>query len=243
MKIGVKMFSTNLKLIADARLRYDKNEFDYIELTAIKGSYDEKVLRQIKEIPCIIHCDNNKVDISDESLHADNTKALKEAIKFADFFDAPYIILHPGYRGTYKQINRSIKEVPDSRYCMENMPALTVNDRLECLGRTKEELSRINFKHFCLDLNHATKASIYLKKEPRKFIKELVEFKPVVFHVSDGRLSEFEEHLDIGDGEIDIRSYKMFVDRWVTLETPKKNLENLRDDVQNIKKLKEIWNI
>ena len=87
MKFGVKFWSTNKELLKLAKAAYDEGKFDHLELSAIKGTFNEELLSCLKGIPVVIHCDNTNVDFSDPSLLEENKAALQEAIKFADFLD------------------------------------------------------------------------------------------------------------------------------------------------------------
>jgi len=113
------------------------------------------------------------------------------------------------------------------------------------LGFTPEQIKELtgNRFGFCLDLNHAIKAAVSLKKDYKKYIKEFLKLKPAMFHISDGNLDqEKDEHLDIGKGEYDfkflINCVKENESKYLTLETPKDNLNSCKQDLENLKKLK-----
>ena len=71
------------------------------------------------------------------------------------------------------------------------------------------------------------------------FIKELDELKPVIYHIADGHLdNEKDEHLGIGEGEYDLAAIFNCLagsENPITLETPRKNLQ---DDIENLEKIK-----
>jgi len=49
---------------------------------------------------------------------------------------------------------------------------------------------------FCFDFGHAVCAANSLKKKPMEFIKEFLELKPRLYHLTDGFFkNEKDEHL------------------------------------------------
>jgi len=242
MRFGIKIWSTNSELMKKAPGYHDRGDFDYIELSAIIGSFDKKKASLLSDIPVIIHCDNDGVDFSRKDLYEGNISAFTTAQQFADFFNSEYIIVHPGYQGDINTAGLLIRELDDKRICVENMPGKIVSLASECVGRTPEELKGLGAKSFCLDFSHAIKASVTLKKEPFWFIERLKSLQPAIYHVSDGiSSSEVDEHLNIGEGDFDFERIGRFIDRdgLVTLETPKANLNSLDNDIKNIKRFKD----
>lgn len=248
MKFGIKLWSTNAELIKQAKIHYDKGDFDYIELSAIMDTYDEELLSHLKGIPVIIHSDvryeNSKDDINfaDKNCFENNIKSLKEAQRFANFFNARYIIIHPGHNGSYEDINQVLDEFNDSRICVENMPGRSFDLKYECLGRTKEELLKIDCKNYCLDIAHAIKAAKTLGYGPYELINILNELEPQIIHMSDGNIdSEVDEHKHIKCGNFDFEILERFINsKLITLETPKNNRLSFEYDLKNIYKIKSI---
>lgn len=246
MKFGIKIWSVNKEHVKIAKKYFLKKEFDYIELTAIKNSFDKEILSFIKGIPIIIHCDNNNVNFAKEELYEENVTAIKEAQKFADFLNAKYIIIHPGHDGGISNVNKLLSEFKDDRFCIENMPGKTADLRFDNVGRTYDELIKIKINKFCLDISHAIKAAITLDIDIFDNIKEFLKLDPVIFHISDSHLNnEIDEHLDIGDGEYDFKKIFSLInkkEKLITLETPKIYYDSLEKDINNIKKIKEYFN-
>ena len=244
MKFGIKLWSTNDKLIPLCKEHFSKGDFDYVEISAIIGTFDEKLLSYLKGIPIVVHCDNNDVNFADAS-NKNNVIAIKEAIKFAEFLDAEYIIIHPGYDGSMENVNKLLREFNDDRFCIENMPGRNIWFKTECIGRTYEELKQSNVKKYCIDFSHAIKAATTLNMDMFQVIKDLLKFEPILFHVCDGHLdSELDEHLAIGDGNFDFRKISELIgkrDAMMSVETPKSDYESLEDDVANVKKAKEYF--
>lgn len=246
MKLGIKIWSTNEKLISLANEEYKKNTFDYIEISSIVGTYNKEILSKLKGIPTIVHIDNKNVNLSKKEEYETNILAIKEAQKFADFLGSKYIIIHPCHDGTYDDLNWILEKVNDNRFVIENMPGINIFTGEKNLGRTIEELKKIKFNHFCLDIAHAIKTSITLSLNYNEIIKDLFTLKPKIIHISDGKLdNEIDNHLSIGDGDFDFKLLFELIkekDVMITLETPKTNYESLKEDIKNIKKAKELLN-
>ncbi len=245
MKFGIKIWSINKDLIKLAKKHFLKKDFDYIELNAIKNSFDKEILSNIKGITIIINYDNNDVNFAKEELYKENILAIKEAQRFADFLDAKYIIIHPGHDGYVSNVNKLINEINDDRICIENMPGKTFDLKFYCVGRTYEELKKIKLNNYCLDLPHAIKAAITLNIEIFDNIKELLKLNPIIFHICDGNLdNEVDEHLNIGEGEYDFERIAGLIgnrDAWISLETPKIDYKSLDNDLINLKKIREYF--
>jgi endonuclease IV len=230
-----------MELLKKAPTYYEDGKIDYVELTAIIGSFDKKNAGFIKGMPVVIHCDNNCVDFSDRSCRKRNVGAFKVAQEFADFLGSAYIITHPGYVGNVQETNWTLDRFGDGRVCIENMPGRTMNLSSECIGRTVEELKQINARKFCLDFSHAIKAALTLGKGPYEIIADLKSLNPVIYHISGGYSnSEADEHLNLDKGDFDLKRLLSFVhdSGLITVETPKKDLKSLDNDIRNIEYLK-----
>jgi deoxyribonuclease IV len=239
MKFGMKIWSTDQD-IEYAKKNLEKGRFDFIEISAIINSFNKNVLSFLKEIPTIIHCDNSNVNLSDKDSYDNNVKAIRESQKFADYLDSEYIILHPGYNGNIESLNDLLLKFPDKRYCIENMPGRTIDMKYMCNGKTYLELMNIDSDNYCLDLNHAMKAAITLKRPYQELINDFLRLKPKILHISDGMFNtEKDEHLSIGKGEYDWDFIAQIIKRshakYITLETPR---NSLNDDITNLNKIK-----
>ncbi|MBN2881029.1 TIM barrel protein [Candidatus Woesearchaeota archaeon] len=241
MKLGIKIWSSNVNLFEEARLAFEQKKFNFIELTAIINTFDTVPKEIIKGIPIIIHCDNANVDFSNEKNNEANIKAIKECIKFADYYNSDKIIFHPGYSDSYENVNSLLNKTNDNRFYKENMPGKTISLTSFCIGRTLEELNRIQTKNFCLDVAHAIKAARTLNLDYLQLITDLLKLKPSIVHISDGYLnSELDEHLNIGDGEFNLSELIKLLptECLITSETPK--LNGLENDLKNVSRIKQI---
>lgn len=243
MKFGIKLWSTNSPLFGEVKSRFINKEIDFLELSAIRQTFDSEKLYFLSGVPVVIHCDNTGVNFSQVALKKDNLAAMREAQKFADVLNAKYIVIHPGYHGTIANVNGILDEVNDSRVCVENMPGKMLDLGRDCVGRTPAELEKIHARGLCLDISHAIKSAVTLKKEPVLVIRDYLKLNPVLYHVSDGFLdSEVDEHMNIGEGNYDFRTIFELIkdkDARVVLETPKEK-GGLENDIRNIKVLKRI---
>ena len=60
-----------------------------------------------------------------------------------------------------------------------------------------------------------------------------------MFHISDGKLNdEKDEHLNIGEGDYDFEFLMHYIkeakSKYVTLETPRTNLDSFDEDLKNL---------
>jgi deoxyribonuclease-4 len=197
------------------------------------------------EVPYIIHAtsDNYGLNIGDKEKKDFNLQLINQDIKWADKLNAKYLILHPGF-GEFEAAKKFLEKINDKRILIENMPKTGSNDEA-MTGYTPEQIQELMGNKFelCLDLNHAIKAAVGLKKDYKKYIKDFLKLKPKMFHIADGTLkSGKDEHLNIGEGEYDFNFLANCVEKsnakYVTVETPRNNLNSLKEDLENLKKLK-----
>ncbi len=91
---------------------------------------------------------------------------------------------------------------------------------------------------FLLDFSHAYITSINKGKDYKKFIGQLMEFKPAMFHLCDGKKNDpTDRHLPLGKGNYDLPFFLSLIgDHDVTLEvTP--TLEGFLDSKKYIQKV------
>ncbi len=241
VKFGLKLWSTNTNLIDDAVEMINEGYFDYMELTYVLDTEIRPFLG--RNVDFIIHLptDRHGVNIGDTKDIKKNVKTIQKGLEWVDKLEAKYAILHPGY-GELKNVKSLLEKIDDDRILIENMPVMGL-DGESMVGYSRPELSELkNGKFgFCLDLNHAIKASISLNEDYKEYIKRLLKLNPQMFHVADGRLDfEKDEHLNIGEGEYEwdflMDVIKKSDCKYVTLETPR---ENLKGDFKNLKKVKD----
>jgi len=243
IKFGLKLWSVDYDLTKEAGKLIKENVFDYIELMVIPDT-EISPFQKIKT-PYIIHIphENFGLNIADNKKEEFNLKMINQSIEWADKLNVKYLILHPGL-GEIEKSKDFLTKVNDKRILIENMPKIGINDEKMVGFTTKQikELTRNRFG-FCLDFGHTIKAAVSLKKDYKKYIKEFLKLNPKVFHISDGMLNtEKDMHLDIGKGEYDfnflINCIKENESKYLTLETPRDNLNSCKQDLENLKKLR-----
>jgi deoxyribonuclease-4 len=242
LKFGLKLWSTNYNLLDQAKKMLENNIFQYVELTPIPKTEIKPFLEV--GLPCIIHAttETHGVNIADRKKINFNLDMIRNCIEWANKIDAKYVILHPGFG----QIDASVEFleiVDDRRILIENMPKVGLNGEA-MIGYSPQQINKLmgNKFGFCLDLNHAMKASISLNENYEKTIPEFLEFHPKVLHISDGHMSiEKDEHLNINDGEYNFKflgdCIKKSGAEYLTMETPRSGPGETKNDVLNLSKI------
>jgi len=240
MKYGIKLWSTNNDLYMDVVEFYNKDQFDYLELTYIPNQIEGVEVLIENNIPVLVHAPtfNQGVCFSDEKFE-ENGRILKDVLEFAESLNSKEVIIHPGV-GTQENFINFLKGHQDSRLFIENMPRGGMNSTM-CLGHKIDEIRGFLGSgpfSFCLDVAHATKAAISQGLNYKEYIPEFFELKPKILHISDGMLSNGDdEHLNLGEGEIDLVFVKDLIKESsvgkITFEVPKKN--GIENDLTNIK--------
>jgi deoxyribonuclease-4 len=245
IKFGLKLWSINYDLIKESEELISGGFFDYIELMPIPGT---QILPFKKNnIPYIIHSTSDMYgfNIADKDKYDFNLDLIKQNIEWADELNAEYIIVHPGF-GEMETVQKFLDKMEDKRILIENMPKAEINGE-KIVGFTPEQIKELqgNKFGFCLDFGHAIKTALNSGINYKQYVKEFLSLNPKVFHISDGTLiSGKDEHLNIGEGDYDFSFFaeciKKSKTRYLTLETPKINLNSLKNDKENILKLKAI---
>lgn len=242
IKFGLKLWSTNSNLLKEAKELIEKDIFQYIELMPIPGTEITPFLEV--EVPYIIHITTERhgLNIADKDKKDFNLKTINNCIECADKLNAKYLILHPGFDLTDNAIE-FLEEVDDNRILIENMPKVGLNDE-NMIGCTPEQIKELIGERFglCLDLNHAIKAAVSLRRPYKEFIEDFLKLKPNMFHISDGHLNnEKDDHLNIGGGDYDFEFLMSCIkdakSKYVTLETPRTELNSLEEDLKNLERL------
>ncbi len=244
IKFGLKLWSLNYNLLDEARKLIEEGIFHYIELMPVPDT--DIFLFQKMKLPYIIHIPHSSfgLNIADKRKEEFNLKTINQSIKWADKLSAKYLILHPGF-GKIQTAKIFLEKIKDKRILIENMTKVGTNNE-KMLGFTPEQIKELTGDRFgfCLDFNHAIKAAIALKKDYKKYIKDFLKLNPKVFHISDGSLKiEKDEHLNIGEGEYDFKfladCVKENQSKYITIETPRNNLNSVEEDLKNVKNLSQ----
>lgn len=247
-KTGLKLFSTNTNLIAEALLLKDQY-FNYVELYIIPGSY-EKTISAWKEfnIPFVIHAPHtvHGVNLARSAFKATNINRMREVQHFADELRAGIVIVHGGNNGDINEAIEQLRIIDDDRIIVENKPKIGLLDE-RCIGWSPMEFNQLRkagvLNGIALDFTHAICAARATENDEWELIRSLMEFEPKIFHISDiDAFSHKDMHLNFGKGSLNLRQCFSFVppDSLVTIETPREDVGSLIDFVKDIQYLQRI---
>jgi deoxyribonuclease IV len=248
-KIGLKLWSTDSGFISEASNLYEQGVFDYIELYVVPGTYDSTFEKWASfEGKFIIHCPHggHGFNLADSSLRDKNQIKFKEVQDFAEALKVDHIIVHLGNNGSLDESILQLKDISDSRICIENKPVEGLNGE-NCIGNIPEDIEKVlqenHVQGFVLDFGHAIYAANTLKVDKFDFIQRFINLKPKVFHLSDGFCSSTKDcHCNLGEGDFDLHKILAYTpkDSYITLEIThnfKKKLTNFEKNVKYLTKL------
>ncbi len=250
LKFGIKIVvSDNLQQTYNAIQAVNNSIFQYIEILVPVEYYNSGLINKIKKTDVIQHIphENYGVDIGIPEKNNFTIDAIKRNLNMHKIIDSKYIILHCG-TGNLNNARKILKQFKDFNdiIVLENMPVLGANGE-KCLGYDVESFLSLNKYDFglCLDVGHAMKASISLRRSYVDVLSEFAELSPKIFHISDGKFDkEIDEHLNIGEGEYDFKFISKIIKDsstdLITLETPRTSQVDIDEDIKNLKKLKSI---
>lgn len=249
MKFGLKLYSTDVALISDARELKAKNFFDFVELYVIPGSYGNTI-ENWKDlgVPYVIHAPHSYhgINFAQANKWETNCKNFKEAQKFADTFGSDIIIVHGGNNGSINETVRQLNLLNEMRLVLENKPRMGIADEL-CVGWSLTEFRQAidsGVVHgTALDFGHATCAAASMRVDVMEVVRGFVEFNPKIYHLADGDvLSEKDMHLNLGKGNFNLAEFIAVIppDAYLTIETPRKPSNGLKDFVEDVLFLKRI---
>lgn len=248
MQFGLKLGSKDLNYTDDIFSLYEQGYFQYIELFAVPGTFDDSIGYWKRfNIPIIIHAPHSMagMNLSLAEYRKKNEKRLQETFQFANALKAEYIIFHSGINGRIEETVNQLKPFIDTRCLIENKPVKGLNDE-KCIGATCEEIQCLTKEltaGFCLDFGHAICAANSLKKEPLQYIKELLLLQPVMYHLTDGDYhSEYDSHLHYGKGNFPISDILKLISGDVKITNEAKhdsnsNLEDFKTDIIYVKRI------
>ncbi len=240
---GLKLWSRNTNLLEEASQLVKDRVFQYIELMPIPDTDMARFASY--NLPYIIHITSEdfNFNIADPKKWRTNQDIFLKNIDWADTLHAQYLILHPGF-GEMDNALEFLNSTTDTRIIIENMPKIGIHGE-KMIGYSPAHLKKLMGKKFgfCLDMNHAIKASISLGVSYKQYIQGLMELTPVMYHISDGNLNiEHDEHLHINEGTYDFEFLISCVKKnkciRMTLETPR---TSVADDVRNVKRLQSYF--
>ncbi len=246
MNIGIKLWSTNLENYANEALRlFEQGYFSYLELYAVPGTLNTIKGWKALNIPYTLHCPHfaHGFNLSKQEYKESNQRIFDEVRKFADELNVDYIIIHSGIDGDAIETAKQLKALNEPRALIENKPykaAPIIAEGKTCVGYSPEQIELIKSESgcgFCLDFNHAICAANSFRQDHIDYLKNFMKLKPEMFHLSDlpDNMSEFDSHLHLGQGKIDLISLAQFMnkDSKVSLETAKNSRTSLDDFIMD----------
>ncbi|EKD80052.1 MAG: AP endonuclease [uncultured bacterium] len=248
-KLGLKLWSTNQELILDANNLYEAGLYQYIELFAVPGSYQDTIAQWSScKIPFVIHAAHymTGMDLSDSTKSDSNKLLIDEAKSFADTLSATHIIFHPGVKGTLRETARQLSVIHDERLLIENVPLSSIDGKFQLLGSTPAEisslLSSVPNLGFCLDIVHACCSANSHALNYQTILEEYISLSPRVVHLADNKHdSEIDKHLLLGAGSLPI-SHSLSIllnNQMITIESSKKTGNYLKLAIQEAKSIYE----
>jgi endonuclease IV len=247
MQIGLKLGSTNKSYTSDILSLYENGYFQYIELFAIPETFDDTIgyWKQF-DIPTIIHAPHSfaGMNLSLPEKRNNNVKKLEETFQFVDVLNSQYIIFHSGINGSIGETIRQLRPFADSRCLIENKPRKGF-DNTKGIGSIASEICFLQKElniGFCLDFGHAICAANSLKQNPLKFIQELLQLNPTMYHLTDGDYKgEYDSHLHYGQGDFPIKEILKLIpqDAKLTNEAKHNSEKNLNDFIEDVKCLEK----
>ena len=250
MQFGLKLGSNDANYTEDILSFFQDGYFQYIELFAVPGSYNETIgyWKQFS-IPFGIHAPHSfaGMNLSSPEDREKNKIMIQDTLRFADVLKASYIVFHSGVNGNIEETINQLHPFIDSRCLIENKPCKGLNDE-KCLGSTPEEIRYILNElqvGFCLDFGHAICAANTLNKEPLDYIRDFIAFNPELYHLTDGDYSsEYDTHIHYGKGTFPVKELlKMIPDDVKITNEAKHDFDNrLCDFKEDYTFLKSILN-
>ena len=249
MKIGLKLYSTDVALISDARELKAKEFFDFVELYVIPGSYGNTIGNwKSFDVPYVIHAPHSYhgINFARAGQLEANLKNIGETQLFANTLGVDIIIAHGGNNGSFDETLRQISLLDDNRIVLENKPKIGLSYEV-CVGCTPSEfqhgIERGVLKGIALDFGHASCAARSLGINAMEIIRDFMIFKPKIFHLSDGdTLSERDIHLNLGRGDLDLAEFVSVIpeDSLITIETPRNPSNTFDDFIEDVFFLRKI---
>jgi len=245
-RFGLKLWSTNANYIGEVTRLYEKEIYQYIELYAVPGSFDEYIsIWKGLNIPFVIHAAHFRggMNLAKREAEAKNLLLIRDAQQFADLLKSDKIIVHPGIAGEINETARQLKLVNDKRILVENKPYYALDDNLICNGTTPEEIKQVIDTAgvgFCLDIGHSICAANAAKEDKVEYIKRFLSLKPKMYHLTDGDFNGvYDKHTHFGLGNYDLEMIMSLLPSggMITVETEKSDSNSLIDYEKDIEAL------
>lgn len=244
MRLGLKLWTTNLHYREAAVELFHRGICDYFELFYVPGS--EQLVQKWAQlqIPAVVHAPHTVKGLNPaiSSAYLENLCLARETFLCAETLKADMIIFHPGMGGTVEETIRQLRGFGHtSRMVIENKPYQSLNDAtLLCRGSSPEEMEHITLSTgtgFCLDVGHAICSANSIRRDPFDYLGEFLKLKPSILHLSDGIFdSVIDSHLNYGKGNFPLKELLSLLPKDVPLsvETNKNYPDSLRDFEEDV---------
>ena len=246
IRIGLKVWSTNLNYIPIVRDLFARKIFDYVELFTVPGSMATIVHWKESQIPFVLHAPHSAAGLNpgDCSCKDANLELVAQVDAFFQSLSPEFVIFHPGVNGTVeesiKQFSQFGRRFPNmyEKTVIENKPKVGVNNE-DCLGASVEEMRMLlqeTGRGFCFDSTHAICYAQSAQLPWKNVLNDFLLLKPSMFHVCDGKYAPKDAHYHLGDGEFDLAYIIGMLpsSAVVSLETPKDSKDNLNDFIRDV---------
>lgn len=250
MRLGLKLRSTDISLISDARKLWEKGIYGYIELYIIPNSYKETIKKwKPLNIKFVIHAPHSShgINFAQADKWETNLQGFNEAQLFADELGSDFIIIHGGNNGSFDETVRQIQLLNEKRILLENKPKVGMLNEI-CVGWSPHEFQQAYDANVlygtALDFGHAACAARASGVDAMELIKSFMKFNPKIFHLSDGDASsEKDRHLNLGNGDLDLAAFISFIPEGglLSLETPRSPSRGLKDFIDDVNFLKGLY--
>jgi sugar phosphate isomerase/epimerase len=248
MNIGLKIYSTNTESFPKLFELFQSGIIKYVELYIVPGQFQPEVLSLLKRVPIIFHAPNYNHHFSITRKDKTFQTAMSTIEKFVDFFQENKIIIHPGYilspTDNPETLIKTMGQYPWLDFILENVPAIALDHQKGMVASSLDDFKMVLHKtkaKFCLDFGHAAAAAKFYGIETITFVRKLLELTPYMFHICDAHDQDTDSHLHLGEGDLPLKVFKQMIkNEYVSLETPKTNFSTLAEDIENIKRLKQL---
>ncbi|MEI6437715.1 MAG: TIM barrel protein [Candidatus Omnitrophota bacterium] len=250
MRLGLKLWSTNLNYILPARELFARKVFDYVELFVVPGSLGLLPQWQGLPFPYVLHAPHSYAGLNpaDPLRRQENLALTGEVDAYTSALSPDWVIFHPGVSGeaaeSIAQFRALAARFPDMfrKALLENKPQIGMKGET-CLGASPDELRAIKDGadlRFCLDFGHAICYAVAAGKPWKKVLTDFLACEPAMFHLSDGFFTVKDAHEHFGSGEYDLPFLAGCIptDGWVSIETKKDSADDLDDFAVDAEKLR-----
>lgn len=251
-RFGIKLWTINEESFRVCENLLEKGIFNYLELYVVPDEYNLDSLERFSKYEVILHAPsfNHKFNIvnKDKIFHS----AIKSIIDVSNVVKSDYTIFHPGVQikksseNHLKYVISNLKEIDGLglKVILENVPDLALDGSTKLIASLFEDFEYVIKETdtlVCVDIAHTIASANAFRIDPIVYLKKFLEIKPFIFHFCNSYYDTLTDvHLDIDKGNLPLNKIVKLIpeNSLISLETPKKDMKNLTDDVRNLHLLK-----